>query len=303
MAAVLEADSARRNAAASRATSTVSSAVSGDHCIPSRRVRLMPPRSPICSPPATASPTPRSRWAPRSRRRHGPPGAQDQDPARDDEPPRPHRRRHRHRQDQDAAAPHRAARRRRACPVFAADIKGDLSGLAMPGEASDRVTGRAKDVGWAWKPAGVPVEFVSLTRQARRPAPRHGQLVRPAAPGQGALAQRDPDQRAHDGLQVLRRQPAAAARPVRPPRGAAVPLAPTRASRRWRSTAACPGATVGVLLRKMVELESQGAGAVLRRAGVRRQGHAARSPPTGAASSPVSSWPTCRTSRCSGPPS
>jgi DNA helicase HerA-like ATPase len=48
-------------------------------------------------------------------------------------------------------------------PVFAADIKGDLSGLAMPGEASDRVTGRAKDIGWTWKPAGVPCEFVSLS--------------------------------------------------------------------------------------------------------------------------------------------
>jgi uncharacterized protein len=48
-------------------------------------------------------------------------------------------------------------------PVFVADIKGDLSGLAMPGEATDRVTGRAKDVGWDWKPAGVPVEFVSLS--------------------------------------------------------------------------------------------------------------------------------------------
>ena len=36
------------------------------------------------------------------------------------------------------------------------------------------------------------------------------------------------------------------------------------------------GATVGVLLRKMVELESQGAEPVLRRARVRRQGHAAR---------------------------
>src|SRR4029078_12968768 len=43
-------------------------------------------------------------------------------------------------------------------PVFAADIKGDLSGLAMPGEATDRVAGRAKDVGWDWKAAGVPVE-------------------------------------------------------------------------------------------------------------------------------------------------
>jgi hypothetical protein len=50
-------------------------------------------------------------------------------------------------------------------PVFVADIKGDLSGLAMPGEPNDRVTQRARDVGWPWKPAGGPVEFVSLTGQ------------------------------------------------------------------------------------------------------------------------------------------
>ena len=50
-------------------------------------------------------------------------------------------------------------------PVFVADIKGDLSGLAMPGEASDRVTARASDVKYDWKPAGAPVEFVSLSGQ------------------------------------------------------------------------------------------------------------------------------------------
>jgi uncharacterized protein len=48
-------------------------------------------------------------------------------------------------------------------PVFVADMKGDLSGLAMPGEATDRVRARAADVAWDWKPKGVPVEFVSLT--------------------------------------------------------------------------------------------------------------------------------------------
>lgn len=48
-------------------------------------------------------------------------------------------------------------------PVFVADIKGDLSGIAMPGQANDRVTTRAKDVGYNWTPAGCPVEFVSLT--------------------------------------------------------------------------------------------------------------------------------------------
>ena len=48
-------------------------------------------------------------------------------------------------------------------PVFVADMKGDLSGLAMPGEATPRVSGRSSDIGWDWKPKGVPVEFVSLT--------------------------------------------------------------------------------------------------------------------------------------------
>jgi hypothetical protein len=48
-------------------------------------------------------------------------------------------------------------------PVFVADIKGDLSGLALPGQADERVSGRANDIGWSWTGAGVPVEFVSLT--------------------------------------------------------------------------------------------------------------------------------------------
>src|SRR5574338_568192 len=48
-------------------------------------------------------------------------------------------------------------------PVFISDIKGDLQGLAGPGEANDKITARASDVGYEWKPAGSPVEFVSLS--------------------------------------------------------------------------------------------------------------------------------------------
>jgi uncharacterized protein len=48
-------------------------------------------------------------------------------------------------------------------PVFVADMKGDLSGLAQPGEPSSRVNDRATEVGWPWAPKGVPVEFVSLS--------------------------------------------------------------------------------------------------------------------------------------------
>ena len=48
-------------------------------------------------------------------------------------------------------------------PVFVADIKGDLSGLAVPGHSNEKIAGRAGDIGWPWAAAGVPVEFVSLT--------------------------------------------------------------------------------------------------------------------------------------------
>jgi len=48
-------------------------------------------------------------------------------------------------------------------PVFLADIKGDLSGLAVPGEPNDRLTTRARETGYAWKATGCPVEYLSLT--------------------------------------------------------------------------------------------------------------------------------------------
>jgi DNA helicase HerA-like ATPase len=48
-------------------------------------------------------------------------------------------------------------------PVFLADLKGDLSGIAVPGEESDRVKQRMADTGFAWKAGGCPVEFLSLT--------------------------------------------------------------------------------------------------------------------------------------------
>ncbi|HEU4563087.1 MAG TPA: helicase HerA-like domain-containing protein [Gemmatimonadaceae bacterium] len=48
-------------------------------------------------------------------------------------------------------------------PVFLADVKGDVSGVAAPGEGGERVTQRAADTGYAWRPAGFPVEFLSLT--------------------------------------------------------------------------------------------------------------------------------------------
>jgi len=47
-------------------------------------------------------------------------------------------------------------------PVFLADVKGDLSGLASPGARSSKVTTRAAQVGIDWQPAGYPVQFYCL---------------------------------------------------------------------------------------------------------------------------------------------
>ncbi|HLN76563.1 MAG TPA: helicase HerA-like domain-containing protein [Nocardioidaceae bacterium] len=47
-------------------------------------------------------------------------------------------------------------------PVFAADIKGDLSGLAVPGEGGDKITARAKAVGYTWEGRGFPVELLAI---------------------------------------------------------------------------------------------------------------------------------------------
>ncbi len=50
-------------------------------------------------------------------------------------------------------------------PVFAADIKGDLSGLATPGASDEKIGARASSVGQQWTPTGFPVEFYALGGQ------------------------------------------------------------------------------------------------------------------------------------------
>ncbi|MEU3823770.1 helicase HerA-like domain-containing protein [Streptomyces sp. NPDC029080] len=47
-------------------------------------------------------------------------------------------------------------------PVFLADVKGDLSGVARPGQENDRVRARSGEVGQEWTPAGFPAEFLAL---------------------------------------------------------------------------------------------------------------------------------------------
>ena len=49
-------------------------------------------------------------------------------------------------------------------PVFVADIKGDLTGLAAAGDGTNpKVQERVASLGWTFQAAGHPVEFLSLT--------------------------------------------------------------------------------------------------------------------------------------------
>lgn len=144
-------------------------------------------------------------------------------------------------------------------PVFAADIKGDLSGLAMPGDANDRVTGRAKDIGWAWKPGGAPVEFVSLSGklgvQLRATVSSFGPLLLGKA-----LSLNDTQTSV---LTMVFKYCDDSQLPL-------LDLSDLRAVLQYLASDAgkpalaqyggMSGSTVGVLLRQMIELESQGAG-------------------------------------------
>ncbi|MEV7960750.1 helicase HerA-like domain-containing protein [Oerskovia paurometabola] len=47
-------------------------------------------------------------------------------------------------------------------PTFVADIKGDLSGLAVPGASGEKILERTASIGQDWEPTTYPVEFYSL---------------------------------------------------------------------------------------------------------------------------------------------
>jgi uncharacterized protein len=50
-------------------------------------------------------------------------------------------------------------------PVFAADIEGDLSGIASPGQPNDKLLARTQKIGQNWVPQACPTEFFALGGQ------------------------------------------------------------------------------------------------------------------------------------------
>ncbi len=66
-------------------------------------------------------------------------------------------------------------------PVFAADMKGDLSGLATAGTPNAKLLARTTAIGQDWAPASFPVEFFSLGGAG------HGVPIRATVHGFGPL--------------------------------------------------------------------------------------------------------------------
>src|SRR5690606_19404755 len=48
-------------------------------------------------------------------------------------------------------------------PVLLMDVKGDLSGIAVPGENNPKIVERHEKIGFPFEPDSSPVEFLSLS--------------------------------------------------------------------------------------------------------------------------------------------
>ena len=101
--------------------------------------------------------------------------------------------------------------------VFAADVKGDVSGLAAPGEPGGPAEKRMGELGLPYQPAGFPVEYLSLGGIGP------GVPVRATVSDFGPLllakvleANKVQEQSLAARLPLRRREGPAAARPLRP---------------------------------------------------------------------------------------
>ena len=72
-------------------------------------------------------------------------------------------------------------------PVFAADIKGDLSGVATPGEPSDKLFARTRAIGQDWLPEASVTEYFALGGPAAGSGTSKGVPVRATVSGFGPL--------------------------------------------------------------------------------------------------------------------
>jgi hypothetical protein len=145
-------------------------------------------------------------------------------------------------------------------PVFLVDIKGDISGLGAPGQANDKIKARLDQVGMTdWQPQAYPVEFLTLEKGGR------GARVRATVSSFGPILLSKVLQLNETQESVL----SLVFKYADDQQLALVDLSDLRATLNFLNGdggkaamaeyGGLSNATVGVILRKIVELEQQGA--------------------------------------------
>ena len=142
-------------------------------------------------------------------------------------------------------------------PVFLADVKGDLAGISKPGVENDKIKARVASVGRTFTPQSFPVEFFSLTGN-------HGAQIRATVSSFGPIL-------LAKVLDLTDTQQSVLAMVFKYCDDRQLPLLDFADLKEVLNYLAGAGkddlknyggmspATVGVLVRKMVELEQQGA--------------------------------------------
>ncbi|MEA2464914.1 MAG: double-strand break repair helicase HerA and related ATPase [Acidobacteriota bacterium] len=146
---------------------------------------------------------------------------------------------------------------RAGVPVFLADVKGDLAGMCLAGETNERLTSRAAQVGRTHAPEAFPVEFFSLTgnrgTQLRATVSSFGPILLGKVLDLTAVQQ--------SVLAMVfkycddRKMPLLDFDDLR----GVLNYLTTEGKEELKQYGGMSAATVGVLVRKMVELEQQGA--------------------------------------------
>ena len=146
---------------------------------------------------------------------------------------------------------------RAGVPVFLADVKGDLAGLSIPGTPNERLQERAAGIGRTYTPEAFPVEFYSLTgnrgTQLRATVSSFGPVLL------GKVLDLTEVQQSVLAMVFKycddRKMPLLDFEDLR----AVLVYLTTDGKEELKSYGGMSAATVGVLVRKMVELEQQGA--------------------------------------------
>ncbi|MEO6259667.1 MAG: helicase HerA-like domain-containing protein [Thermoanaerobaculia bacterium] len=147
---------------------------------------------------------------------------------------------------------------RNGVPVFLADVKGDLAGMSQAGQPNEKILARVKSVGREFTPEAFPVEFFSLTGT-------HGTQVRATITSFGPILLGKVLDLSDVQQSVLamvfqycddRKLPLLDFKDLRD----VLQYLGAEGKADLKQYGSMSSQTVGVLIRKMIELEQQGAG-------------------------------------------